>query len=85
MLKALEIVYRVNGDAVEGIVDRNGHIRKLVGGGGSFSWGGSQNKVKGCECKLSKKMFFRNDLLKLFLKEKHNITEFFPDTTVFYN
>ena len=30
-LKALEIVYRVNGDAVEGISDRNGHRRKEVG------------------------------------------------------
>ena len=30
-LKALEIFYRTNGDAVEGLDDRNGHIRKLVG------------------------------------------------------
>ena len=30
-LKALEIFYRTNGAAVEGLDDRNGHIRKLVG------------------------------------------------------
>ena len=27
-LKALEVVYHANGDAVEGLVDRNGHRRK---------------------------------------------------------
>ena len=30
-LKALEIVYRTNGAAVEGLADRNGHICKEVG------------------------------------------------------
>ena len=30
-LKALDIFYRTNGAAVEGLDDRNGHIRKLVG------------------------------------------------------
>ena len=34
-LKALEIVYRANGAAVEGLADRSGHIRKLVGKGKS--------------------------------------------------
>ena len=29
-LKALEIVYCENGAAVEGLADRNGHIRKVV-------------------------------------------------------
>ena len=28
LLKALEIVYRENGAAVEGLVDRYGHIKK---------------------------------------------------------
>ena len=37
-LKALEIFYRENGAAVEGIVDRNGHRRKEVGEGESVSW-----------------------------------------------
>ena len=32
-LKALEIVYRENGGAVEGLADRNGHSRKVVGKG----------------------------------------------------
>ena len=82
-LKALEIVYRENGAAVEGLADRNGHRRKLVGEGKSVSWGCAQNKGKGYECKLIKKMFLHSDLLKLCLKKKHSISEFFPDTTVF--
>ena len=32
-LKALEIVYRENGAAVEGLADRNGHRRKVLGKG----------------------------------------------------
>ena len=36
-LKALEIVYRANGAAVEGLADRNGHRRKVVGEGESDS------------------------------------------------
>ena len=32
-LKALEIVYRANGASVEGLSDRNGHRRKVVGEG----------------------------------------------------
>ena len=37
-LKALEIVYLENGDAIEGLADRNGHRSKLVGKGKSFRW-----------------------------------------------
>ena len=81
-LKALEIVYRANGDAVEGVADRNGHIQKVVGEGESVSWGVAQTKDKGCECKLTKKMLFQSNMLKLCLKKKQNITEFFPHTTV---
>ena len=36
-LKALEIIYRTNGAEVEGISDRNGHRRKVLGEGKSFS------------------------------------------------
>ena len=54
-LKELEIVYRVNGAAVEGMSDRNGHIQKVVGEEESVSWGGAWNKVKGRECKRTKK------------------------------
>ena len=82
-LKALEIVYRVNGAAVEGLADRNGHRQKVVGEGKSVSWGGAQTKVKGRECKITRKMLLQSDLLKLCLKKKHNITDFFPDTTIF--
>ena len=84
-LKALEIVYRKNGAAVEGLADRNGHRSKLVGKGNSFSCGGARTKGEGCECKLTKNMFFHSDLLKLCHKKKRKITEFFPDTTVFYD
>ena len=81
-LKALEIVYRANGDAVEGLADRNGHRRKVVGEGNSVSWGGSRTKVKGRECEIAKNMFLHSDLLKLCLRKKHNIAEFIPDTPV---
>ena len=84
-LKALEIVYLENGDAVEGLADRNGYRRKLVGEGKSVNWGGSQTKVKGRECKLTKKMFLHSDLLKLRLRKKRKINEFFLDTTIFYD
>ena len=36
-LKALEIVYRANGDAVEGLAKRNGNRRKVLGEGRSVS------------------------------------------------
>ena len=78
-LKALEIVYRANGAAVEGLDDRNWHIRKVVGEGKSVSWGDARTKGKEHEYELTNKMFFHSDLLKLCLKEKHNISEFFPD------
>ena len=84
-LKALEIVYRANGAAVEGLADRNGHIRKVVGEGKSVSWEGAHTKGKGRECELTKEMFLHSDILKLCLKKKHNITEFFLNTTVFYD
>ena len=62
-LKALEIVYRSNGAAVEGLTDRNGHRRKEVGEGKSVSWGGARTKGKGCECELTKNIFFHSYLL----------------------
>ena len=49
MLEDLEIVLHANGAAVEGIADRNGHIRKEVGEGKSVSWGGAQTKGEGLE------------------------------------
>ena len=84
-LKALEIVFLANGAAVEGLADRNGHRRKVVGEGESVSWEGTRTKVKGRKCELTKKMFLHSDLLKLCLKKKRKINEFFPDTTVFYD
>ena len=82
-LKALEIVYCANGAAVEGLEDRNRYRRKVSGEGKSVSWGGARTKGKGRECEITKNMFFHSDLLKLCLKKKQNINEFFPDTTVF--
>ena len=84
-LKVLKIVYRANGAAVEGLADRSGHRRKEVGEVGSVSWGGARIKGGVREYKLTKKMFFRTDLLQLYLKKKRKITEFFSDTTVFYD
>ena len=49
-LKLLEIVYHANGAAVEGLADRNGHRRKVLGEGENFSWGGERTKGKGHEC-----------------------------------
>ena len=66
-MKALEIVYRANGAAVEGLADGNGHRRKDLGEGGSVSWGGARTKGEGRECNRTKKMFFYNDLLQLCL------------------
>ena len=83
VLKALEIFNRANGAAVEGLADKNGHRRKEVGEGKSVSWGGARTKGEGCECELTKNMFFHNDLLQLWLRKKRKITEFFPDITVF--
>ena len=48
-LKVLEIVYRVNRAAVEGIADRNGHRRKVVGEGKCISWGVARTKGEGRE------------------------------------
>ena len=84
-LKALEIVYRENGFSVQGLADRNGHRRKLVGEGKSVIWEGTRTKGKERECELTKNMLFHSDLLKLCLKKKQNISELFPDTTVFYD
>ena len=67
-LKALESVYRTNGDGVEGMADRNGHRRKVVGKGESISWGGARNKGKGHKCG-KKYMPLHSDLLKLCLKK----------------
>ena len=84
-LKSLEIVYHENMAAVEGITNRSGHIRKLVGKGKSVRCGGTWTKGEGREFKIAKKIFFHSDFLKLCLMKIQNITDFFPDTTVFYD
>ena len=53
--------------------------------GKSVSWGGARTKGEGRKCELTKDMFLHSDLLKLCLQKKHNITELFPDTIVFYD
>ena len=82
-LKALEIVYCVNGTAVEGLADRTGHRRKVAVKGKSVSCGGAQTKGEVCECKITKNMFFHSEMLKLCHMKRRKITDFFPDTTVF--
>ena len=82
-MKALEIVYHTNGAAVEGLVDRNGNIRKELGKWNSVSCEGAKTKGEGRECKLTKNMFFHSDLLKLCHKKKRKITDVFPDTNAF--
>ena len=84
-LKLLEIVYLINGAEVEGVSDRNGHRQKVVGEGESVRWGGARTKGKGHGCEFTKNMFLHSDLLKLCLMKEHNITEFIPETTVFYH
>ena len=53
-LKALGIVYRENGAAVEGLADINGHRRKVVGKEKSVRCGGARTKGEGRECELAK-------------------------------
>ena len=84
-LMALEVVYLANGATAEVLADRNGHRQKLLGEGKSVSWGGARTKGKGRKCELTKNMFLHSDLMKLCLKKKRKINEFFPDTTVFYD
>ena len=73
--QVLEIVYHAHGAAVEGV----------IGEGKCFSWGGERTEGEIHEFKRTKKMFFHVDFLKLYLKKKHNITEFLPNTTLLYN
>ena len=68
-LKALEIIYRANGSAVEGLADSNGYRQKMLREGKSVSWGVARNKGKGRECKLTKNMFLHSDLLKSCLQK----------------
>ena len=81
-LKALEIVYRENGAAFEGLADSNGHRLRLVGEGKSVSWGGARTKGT---TRTHKKYVLSQLSVEVLSEEKHNITEFFLDTTVFYD
>ena len=54
-LKALEIIYLANAAAVKGIADRNGHRRKVVGKGESFSWGVARTKVRSASANSPKR------------------------------
>ena len=84
-LKALKIVYCENGGSVEGLANRNGNRRKVVGKGKSVRCGGARTKGEGRECKLAKNMLFHSYLLKLCLMKRRKISDLFPDTTVFYD
>ena len=84
-LKALETVYRDNGAAVEGLANRNGHRRKVVGKEKSVRCGGARTKGEDRECEIAKNMLFHSDLLKLCLMKRRKISDFFPDTNVIYD
>ena len=58
-------------------------VEGVLGEVKSVSWGGARTKGEVHKCEFTKNMFLHSDLLKLCLKGKHNISEFFPDTTVF--
>ena len=62
-LKVLEIFYRANWAAVEGLADRNVNRQKVLGERKSVCWGGAWIKGKGREYKLTKNMFLHSDLL----------------------
>ena len=62
--KTLEILFRKNEAAFEGVVDNNGIIQKVVDEGTSVSWGGAQTKVEVHKRELTNKMFLHSDLLK---------------------
>ena len=83
-LEAFEIFYRAHSAAIERLADRNGHRQLVVGDGESGRWGDVQSKGEGRECNLDRKKFLHIDLLKLCLKRKRDIAEFFPDKIVFF-
>ena len=53
--------------------------------GKSGRWGGARSKSELRECNLDRKMFLHSDMLKLYLKQKFNITEFFLDMILFFD
>ena len=59
--------------------------KQVVGEGKGGIWGDALTKGEVHECKLIKNIFVHSDLLQFCLKKKRNITEFFPDTTIFYD
>ena len=56
-----------NEAAVKGLADGNGQRQKLVGRGGSVSWGFAQTKGKGRECEIIRNVFLHSDVLKFCL------------------
>ena len=84
-LEVLLIFSRVNGAAVEGLMDINGHRIKKSDEGDSISWGVARTKGESHKCKLANNMFFHSDFFQLFLNKKQNITKLLPETTVFIN
>ena len=76
-------MYHENRASVEGLVDRNGHRRKVVDNEKSVRCGGSRTKGEVRECELAKKILFHSALLKLCLMKRRKISDFFPDTSFF--
>ena len=84
-LEALEIFCRTHCAAVEGPAYRNGQIWPVAGDGKSGRWGGTVSEGERSNCDLDRKTFLYSDLLNLCLRQKFNITEFFPDRIVFFD
>ena len=70
---------------LKGSLIEMGTGRKLVGKGKSVRCGGARTKGEGRECELAKKMLYHSDLLKLCFMKIQKISDFFPDTTAFYD
>ena len=85
VLKVLEIAYRKNGAEFEGLADRNGHRRKVVGERKSGSWGGARTKVEVHKRKLTKNMFLHSDLLKVILDKNTTSLTSSLAQMLFYN
>ena len=69
-MKALKIVYLENGASVQGLADRNGHRRNVVGEGKSVSWGGARTKGKGARVRTHQKDVLSQGSVEVVSEEK---------------
>ena len=79
-LESLEIVFRANGAAFEGVTGRNGHILNELGEGRGVSWVGAQTKVEGCSIPCSFDITRGSSLVVTHRTADVQITSDIPDT-----